>query len=80
MNAAHSLIRKEILANSEKCGVRLSATLESHLVSTTVRYLTEEVEITLLTTRATASSARSATTASWPVPSFRRRCCGAAGA
>lgn len=51
MNAAHSLIRKEILANSEKCGVRLSATLESHLVSTTVRYLTEEVEIALLTTR-----------------------------
>ncbi len=46
-----AVLRKEILINSEKCGVRLSPALEHHLVITTSRYLSEEIGATRITIR-----------------------------
>lgn len=51
MKNAELLIQTELRRNSEKCGVRLSETLEIHLVLTTSRYLNEGLESALLTVR-----------------------------
>lgn len=51
MRAEHALLRQELRRNSEKCGVRLSETLEFHLVTTTSRYLIEGVDTSLMTVR-----------------------------
>lgn len=51
MKNAELLIQTELRRNSARCGVRLSETLEIHLVLTTSRYLSEGLESALLTVR-----------------------------